>query len=108
MIQPDQKDFTAAGPTQLTTTDLGKRCTNKGAALVVNLVLPAALPGYEISFQRVANYSFLIDPYSGETIAGGSANKYIELQSRGGVTLTCVSAGSWEVTADTALWDWEP
>lgn len=94
-------------PRTVLASESGIRLSNYGASTVVEFDLPAAVVGYRYTFARHANYSVQIDPYSSETIAGNAAGKYIDIVSRGEVTIECFQTGTWEVTGSTALYNVE-
>ncbi len=99
---------TATPVTVTTASHNGYVLTNYGAALAITFNLPAATVGTRFSFARVANYSMYLDPSGSETIGGGAAGKYLEIQSAGRVDLRCIVAGDWLIDNETALVDWEP
>ena len=94
----------------LTTAETGKHCTNIGAVVAVTLTAPASPVIDETTYtlERVDGYAFRFKPGSGHTVNGGTADKYVELQSTGLLTFKYIRAGQWVITNDSAPWNYEP
>lgn len=73
--------------------------TNTGAAGTVTLTLPAALAGMRYRILRTADYALRVDPNGTETIRGGSAGEYLQLDLGDSVELVCLTNGQWEIVA---------
>jgi len=83
--------------TTLGAIHMGAVITNTGAAGTITLTLPAAKQGMALKVIRTASYALRVDPDGTETIRGGAAGEYVELQNDGdSVELICVESGQWE------------
>lgn len=104
----DTEDFTADDT--LTTAETGKHCTNIGAVVAVTLTAPASPVIDETTYtlERVDGYAFRFKPGSGHTVNGGTADKYVEIQSTGLLTFRYIRSGEWVIVNDSALWNFEP
>jgi hypothetical protein len=77
---------------------------------LITYQLPAALPGYQITFQHKAVGGSKIVPASGETLqsgagALGTANQYISNTVAGNsITLECLVAGAWITKRAVGTW----
>lgn len=93
----------------LTTAESGKHCTNIGAVIAVTLTAPAS-PVIDDTYtlERVPAYAFRFKPGSGHTVNGGTADKYVELQSTGLLTFRYIRSGEWVIVNDSAAWNFEP
>jgi hypothetical protein len=100
--------FTASDT--LTTAESGKWCDNIGAVIAVTLTAPASptVNECEYTLERVAGYAFRFKPGSGHTVNGGTADKYVELQSTGLLTFRYIRSGEWVIVNDSAAWNFEP
>ena len=84
--------------TIVVTTDNGKRFSNAGDTGTIVFTLPAATLGQTYHFIRLATQSLRVDPDGTETIRGGAAGEYLQLDADGdNVTLQCIVTGSWEI-----------
>lgn len=105
---PDSTEAFTASDT-LTTAESGKWCTNIGATVTVMLTAPASpVINDEYTLERVAAYAFRFKPGSGHAVNGGTADKYVELAGTGVLTFKYIRAGSWIITNDAAIWNFEP
>lgn len=88
------------------TNDIGKHFTNTGATDVVILQLPAATVGQFYVASRVASYTFVVKPASGEYFSDHPANEYIDLASDNTTAIIkCLTTGKWHViTSGTIVW----
>ena len=84
----------------VTVGDNGNRFSNFGAGAAIEFDLPAAIVGMKYSFLRLATHELRLDPNVAETIRGGGAGEYLQLDADGdNVTIQCVKAGTWEITS---------
>lgn len=89
--------------------DIGKECTNEGAAKIVTLTLPDAEVAREFSFIRLAEYDLRIQPAAGDTIGLGDADKYLAMQaSYTRVHLRCHVANFWTILSETGINVYQP
>jgi len=88
---------------------LGWIFTNKGDADTLVLTLPPAKVGMKVGFIRLANFTMRIDPDGTETIMGGGAGKYLELDTTyDSAFLQCVTNGRWEIVTSYGTLAYEP
>lgn len=74
--------------------------TNAGASGTTTLNLPAATVGMEYVVERVASFTYRIDPDGTEKFQGSAAGAYKSLDSDGAyINIKCLSAGIWHVMA---------
>jgi len=96
-VVPGAIDKTADYPI-VVATDNGKRFSNKGAGATITFSLPAATVGQTYHFIRLATQSLRADPQVTETVRGGAAGKYMQLDADGdSATLMCLETGKWEI-----------
>jgi hypothetical protein len=76
--------------------------TNTGATGLETLVLPVATVGMEYIVERVASFTYRVDPNGTEKFAGSTAGKYKSLDSDGAyINIKCLSTGIWHVMASS-------
>jgi hypothetical protein len=89
--------------------DSGRAFTNFGASTGITMYLPPATPGLELTFYRVTSQNVRIRPDGSETIRGGGAGKYMDLDTDGdSVKLKCLVAGYWEIVEGYGTYYYEP
>ena len=82
----------------LVASDNGKRFSNVGDDGTIVFSLPAATVGQTYHFIRIATQSLRVLPNGAQTIRGGGAGEYLQLDADGdNVTIQCMVAGSWEI-----------
>lgn len=79
----------------------GRMFSNEGDDDVLVLTLPPAVVGLQYGGIRLASFAMRFDPDGTETIRGGGAGKYLELDADGNsVVLECFEDGKWEIVAE--------
>ena len=94
----------------ITLAQNGSLFANVGASVIITGSLPSATVGLEYWFVRKnAANDFRVDPDGTETINGGGAGKFLELDADGeSVALKCVFAGFWNIIASNGTLSFEP
>ena len=87
----------AAGSTQSNATQLTAASLQlvSSASSSNGWILPAAVPGYEITLINKGTTAGLVYPNSGNKINGGTANNPVHLLASKGATYYCANDGSW-------------
>ena len=88
----------------------GTAFSNEGSSGIITGTLPVAAVGLEYVFVRNETGNDLrVDPNGTETIRGGGAGKYLELNADGeSATLKCFKLLEWEVIASNGTLSFEP
>lgn len=87
----------------------GVTAHNEGATTTRTYTWPAAVPGLEFTFLRVATFPLRGDPDGTDTIRGGGAGKYVQLNADGDfVKIKCMVAGTWEIVEFRGTFTFEP
>lgn len=88
----------------------GRLYTNVLMGQTQTLTLPAGAPGLRMRFLCVNAHDLRIDPNGSETIRGGGAGKYLELETIGEAVelLWNPSASVWEIVASNGTLSFEP
>jgi hypothetical protein len=81
----------------LTAAQDGASINNAGAAKAIEITLPAAVAGMELSVTRIANFDVTVSPSGSETIQSGAPGASFKINNRGTMVLSSRADGSWEI-----------
>lgn len=91
--------------TTLTASNYNNIIVNTGASADENLILPPAVPGYEIRFRVVAAHYMAVYANGSDTIEGTTAGHAIRSNTPVSlIHLTCCVSGLWDIETVKGTW----